>query len=290
MNRLAAGLALTLALGALPAASQDSRDARMSDVQRLSDDLDRLDDSLADLRPNHPRSREFNDRANRVRDDVVALRDEIQRNRRGRDDSLGVPYSEVERVHQSIASLRDEIDRASGLGRADSGRGLRIPEGTEIPVRLEDRLSSETSRPEDRFEATVARSVRVDGRVAIPAGTRVKGTVRNAEASERVAKGGHLDLDFDSLQLDDGTRIDMRSRVVRMSEGMDRSETGKKAGLGALLGGVLGGVIEGKKGALVGALVGGTGGVIASRGDEVVLPAGTMLTIQLDRPVVVATR
>ena len=49
------------------------------------------------------------------------------------------------------------------------------------------------------------------------------------------------------------------------------------------LGAVLGSVIGGKKGAVVGILVGGTGGLAASRGEEVDMPEGTILNLTLDR-------
>jgi hypothetical protein len=53
---------------------------------------------------------------------------------------------------------------------------------------------------------------------------------------------------------------------------------------------VLGAAIDGKSGALIGALVGGTGTVVATSGDEVELPAGTVLTLRLERPLAVAQR
>jgi outer membrane lipoprotein SlyB len=84
-----------------------------------------------------------------------------------------------------------------------------------------------------------------------------------------------------------GRRVGIDARVVRLSEsGLDKS----KAGLGAIIGGVLGAVIDGGKGALIGAIVGGTGAVVASSGDEVELPAGTILTIRLERRLAIARR
>ena len=58
------------------------------------------------------------------------------------------------------------------------------------------------------------------------------------------------------------------------------------AGAGAVIGAITGG----KKGAAVGGAVGagaGTGVVLATRGDEVTLAAGTSLTTTLTRPLVV---
>src|SRR5688572_22033354 len=167
---------------------------------------------------------------------------------------------------------------------------MTLPEGTEMQVRLDTPLTSRTARPEDRFESTVIRGVLLDNRVAIPAGTKVRGTVVSAEPAERPAKGGKLDLAFNSLQLDDNTRVDVRSRVVSIHENIDRSQTGEKAGMGAALGALLGSVVGGRRGALLGLIVGGAGGAITTKGEEVELPEGTILTLRTERPVTVQRR
>ena len=59
----------------------------------------------------------------------------------------------------------------------------------------------------------------------------------------------------------------------------------KQGAIGAAIGGILGKVLGGTKGAIVGVLIGGAGGAIASNGDDVELPAGTVFTLQLDRAV-----
>jgi hypothetical protein len=124
----------------------------------------------------------------------------------------------------------------------------------------------------------------VDGEVEIPVGTRVRGIVQDVQPAERPSKGGRLDLEFDQLLMPNGRRVDIRSTVASLSEsGIDK----KRAGLGAVLGGILGGVLEGKTGALVGVLVGGGGAMVASKGDDVELPAGTVVNLRLDRPVAV---
>ena len=129
------------------------------------------------------------------------------------------------------------------------------------------------------------RPVYVDNRMVVAAGARVRGTVVSAEPANRPVRGGKLDLAFNSIELEDNTRIDVRSRVVSISENVDRSETGQKASMGAALGALLGSVIGGKKGALLGIIVGGAGGAITTRGEEVELPEGTILTLRTERPV-----
>jgi outer membrane lipoprotein SlyB len=81
--------------------------------------------------------------------------------------------------------------------------------------------------------------------------------------------------------------VPIRSRVVSLKEdSVDKS----KVGIGAAMGGILGAVLDGGKGALIGVLVGGGGAMVGTKGDEVELPAGTVLTLRLERPVPAARR
>src|SRR5439155_11530446 len=194
---------------------------------------------------------------------------------------LGATRNEVEDMRRSIATLQSDIDNA--LNRRFSGSGT-LTEGAEIQVRLEQPLSSRTARVEDRFDASVALPVQLDGRVVIPAGTRARGIVTGVQRAERLVRGGRLDLTFDSIYLDDRTRRDMRGSVVSIKENIDLGgENAKRAGIGAVLGGVIGSVIGGTKGAIIGAVLGGGGALAAKLGEDVELPAGTILTLRLER-------
>ncbi len=276
---LSLGLALVFAR---PAMAQRTEAATMQDIQRLQYDLQNLDDSLAALSTSHPRYQEFQDRANDVRDEVTYLKVEIRRGQRTQPPGLGATRAEVDDLRRSIASLQDDIDGA--LNRRFSGSGT-LPEGTEIQVRLEQPLSSRTARIEDRFETSVAVPVELDGRVIVPAGTRVRGIVTGVQRGERLVKGGRLDLSFDSIYPDDRTRRDMRARVVSIKENLDlHGDNAKRAGIGAVLGGVIGSVIGGTKGAIIGAVLGGGGALAAKLGEDVELPPGTILTLRLERP------
>src|SRR4029453_12811108 len=94
---------------------------------------------------------------------------------------------------------------------------------------------------------------------------------------------GQIDIQFDRLYIGN-TRYDLRGRVVSLDQDVDRGDTAKRGGIGAVLGGVLGGILGGTKGALAGVVIGGAGGVVSSKGEDVELPAGTVMTVQLDRP------
>lgn len=296
MNKaLSVLMLLFLALPALaPSASAQTTTARYYDVQRLQDDLAVLEDSLAALPATHPRYREFEDRADALRQDLVRLRDDMDRGGRTSRD-VSVSRDAVDRLRDEIHALHGDIDNAlnrgyGGRGSSGSRSSLVLPEGTEMTVRLEQPLSSRTARVEDRFDATVARPVYVGGRIVIPDGSRVQGTVTVAQRAQRAARGGKLSLSFDRLLLDDGTTVDLDTRLVQVREDIGSGSTVKNGAIGAVLGAVLGSVLGGKTGGLVGVLVGGAGGAITSNGNDVELPEGTLFTLALDRPATVPMR
>lgn len=283
MKMLAALPAAVLLAMAVPAAADHPGSATARDIQRVQADLNNLEEAVRNLPAGHARHDEFRDRTEEIRENVTYLRVQIRRHRRANPNAatMGASIEDVNWVRQEIRALHDDVLSATNR-RFSTGR-ITIPEATEMQVRLDTPLSSRTARAEDRFEATVMQPVYVDNRMVIGAGARVRGTVVSAEAAERPVRGGKLDLAFNSIELEDNTRLDVRSRVVSISESIDRSETGEKAGMGAALGALLGAVMGGKKGALVGIIVGGAGGAITTRGEEVELPEGTILTLRTER-------
>jgi len=271
---------VALAVAAPPAPAFQTTTARYYDVQRLQDDLYVLQDSLATLPTSHARYREFSDRADVLRQEILRMKDDLDRG------SRGVSRTSIDSLRDRIHALHVDIDDALSRGyRRGTGTRLSLPEGTEVSVRLEQPLSSRTARLEDRFEATVARPVYLDGRIVIPDGSRVQGTVTEVQRAQRPARGGRLNLAFDRLLLDDGSTVDLTARVVQVHEDIGSGDTVKQGAIGAAIGGILGKVLGGTKGAIVGVLIGGAGGAIASNGDDVELPAGTVFTLQLDRAV-----
>jgi hypothetical protein len=285
--KTAVSLAVLSTVLIVPVQAQTRSTATTRDLERLQDALANLDESLADLDPEHPRTGEFQERAADLREDLVWLKVEIRRHQQTGSSGLGTSRADVEGIRASIVDLQADVDAA--LRRAGGRPGeLTLEEGTEIQVRLLDRVSSATARREDRVEATVAVPVRTRGVTAIPAGTRVLGVVKEVQRGQRPSKAGKLELSFHAIELDDRTRTEMRTRVVELKQDIDRGDQAKKAGIGAVLGGVLGSMIGGKEGAVIGVLAGGAGGVLAKTGEDVVLPAGTIVTLSLDRPLEVA--
>ena len=80
-------------------------------------------------------------------------------------------------------------------------------------------------------------------------------------------------------------RID--AAPFRIKGKSDAKETAAEIGGGAVVGGIIGAVAgDVVKGAVVGAIV-GTGVAVATKGNEIVLPAGQKLVVRLNEPLTV---
>ena len=83
---------------------------------------------------------------------------------------------------------------------------------------------------------------------------------------------------------------DINAEPVRRQAEGSRGKDAQKIGIGAGAGAVIGGLLGGRKGAVIGAAAGGAGGtgmVLATKGSEVRLPAGTTVTTTLTDPLVI---
>ena len=181
---------------------------------------------------------------------------------------------------------------APALPPAPVYREVTVPSGTTLSVELRTAVASNTSAVEDRVQGVLRRALVVDGVEVVPAGARLSGVVTDAQQSGRVKGRARLALRFTSLTVDDTPTTIGTSTIAREAEGT-KKEDAAKIGIGAGAGAVVGAITGGKKGAAVGGAVGagaGTGVVLATRGDEVELAAGTAVTTTLTRPLVVQVR
>ena len=166
---------------------------------------------------------------------------------------------------------------------------LTLPEGTSVRLRLETPLSSETAQANQEFRATTSAPLLVDGREAVPAGAAVRGHVSHAAGSGKVSGRGEITLELDQVTAASGEIAIEAQPIQRIARSTAKKDAGKVAagaGLGALVGGILGG----GKGAAIGTAAGagaGAGVVASTKGDEVVLPAGSTLETRLRSPLTV---
>jgi hypothetical protein len=184
--------------------------------------------------------------------------------------------------------------------------GFAIPAGTRVPLSLINSVSTKHSSEGDRVYLETVFPIMAGGRIVIPPGSYVAGTVTEVKRPGRVKGRGELFVRFDSLTLPNGVTRDFRARIGAMdgraSEEFDKSEgkiksEGNKSGDARSVGeataagasvGVIAGGAAGRygMGAGIGAAAGATAGMIGvllSRGPDAVLAKGSTIEMVLDR-------
>ncbi|MGE5326476.1 MAG: hypothetical protein ACM3NO_05515 [Deltaproteobacteria bacterium] len=178
----------------------------------------------------------------------------------------------MKRSSFSLNSLLILVTVISGAGVLFAQRRASIADGTEIKIRLDKQLDTETAKAGDTFTGTLPEPVTSSGgRTVLFRGASVKGRVVEAVSSGRLKKPASITLELTSVATQP-LRIDGKSHNVRNAEYI---------GGGAAAGALLGALVGGKKGAAIGAGVGagaGTAGAYMTGKKELVLPAETELT------------
>jgi hypothetical protein len=167
-----------------------------------------------------------------------------------------------------------------------------VPAGTTLTVRLGQAVGSKISQPGQSFSGTVAHTVVIGGKTAIPAGATVTGTVVDAKPLGRFAGGASLSLRLTSINIHGSERQIQTSEVTQTAKGKGK-RTAVLAGGGAAVGALIGGLAGGGKGAGIGALAGGgagTGGAAFTGNKDIVLPAESALSFTLEQPLEVRER
>jgi len=183
-----------------------------------------------------------------------------------------------------------------------------VQTGTKVPLSLINSISTKHSAEGDRVYLETVFPVLVNGRIVVPVGSYVAGTVTQLKKPGRVKGRGELYVRFDSLTLPNGVTRDFHGRIGSMdgnakdeldrAEGKVKSEgnksgdaktVGEAAAAGASIGTLAGGAAgHYGMGAGIGAAAGaaaGMIGVLASRGPDAVLARGSTLEMVLDRPI-----
>ncbi len=166
---------------------------------------------------------------------------------------------------------------------------VTVPTGTRVLLQLIGQISTQRAKEGDRVYLRTAAPVAADGRVVIPRGSDVAGTITRTKPAGKVSGKGELFLRFDSLTLPNGVSRDFHARPPGEEgqvQGNGKSADGKTVMLGTGMGASIGAITRGLPGAVVGGGIGALAGVLLSRNQDVVLPAGTHVEMVLDRDLV----
>lgn len=179
-----------------------------------------------------------------------------------------------------------------------------VPAGTALMVRLDTTLATFSNRAGDPFRGSVTQPVVINGQTLIPAGATIEGRVTKISEPRRISGKPTIGILPEAVILPSGERYyldatltdtnihgsDVSSEGQFKGSGHDRRDTIEQ-GAGTAGGMLIGGLIGGPAGILVGGAIGAgstsTHWLVKHR--SATLPAGTQLTLELNRPLNMTT-
>jgi len=158
---------------------------------------------------------------------------------------------------------------------AKTGPGT-LAAGTTLMLKTKDTVSTKTHREGTKFTTTLENDLLADGRVLVPKGTVVYGTIVSSRGG-KVVGGSSLVVTFTEMNLNGQT-----IGIVTDQAGAETAPggTAKKVGAGALVG-----AAAGDTGA--GAAVGGAVALMTAKNNHLQVPAGTVVQVKLKQPVAI---
>ena len=168
---------------------------------------------------------------------------------------------------------------------------FELPAGTQVSVRSEETIDSATAVEGQTYAAEITDDVHdANGDVVIPHGSNAQILIRSASKGGRFRGASDLVLDLQSVSVE-GKQYSISTSDVRQQgkEGLGANKrTAEYTGGAAALGAIIGAIAGGGKGAAIGAGAGAGGGALTqvlTKGSSIRVPAETVLTFQLDKPV-----
>jgi len=179
-----------------------------------------------------------------------------------------------------------------------------VPAGTALMVRLDTTLATFSNKAGDPFRASVTQPVMVNGQTVIPAGATVEGRVTRVSEPRRISGKPTIGILPEAVIMPNGERYYLDATLTDTnihgsdvnSEGQFKGSTHDRRDTIEQGGGTAGGMlIGGLAGGPVGVLVGGAIGAGATTGHwlakhrSATLPAGTQMTLELNRALSLTT-
>lgn len=167
---------------------------------------------------------------------------------------------------------------------------IEIAAGTVLTVTLDQDISTKTNNSGDAFAASLTEPVTIQGQEVLPAGTKARGTVVQAQAAGHIKGGAILALTLDSITVN-GAKYSMETSEFEEAGKGRGKRTAIGGGGGAAFGAIVGALAGGGKGAAIGALAGGgagTAGAAFTGKRDISLPAETRLHFKLTKPLTIS--
>jgi hypothetical protein len=174
-----------------------------------------------------------------------------------------------------------------------------VPKNTKIPIIMDTAVDTDTSQEGDEFEARTSEDLTIDGQIAVPAGSVIKGRIAQLNSPRHLNRSGSVALKFDTVTTPDNRQIPLVANLVAHG-GVVHARRGAKdilidagtftlpTAAGLAIGAIAGNANTNKLGVAGGALIGaGVGAVVgaavllAKKGKKIDVRPGDELKIEL---------
>ncbi len=188
----------------------------------------------------------------------------------------------------------------SASNAAVKSNNISLPAGTQFDISLTTPVDTRTSNIGERVEGTLVAPLLYEGHTIAESGAVIRGEIVELTRASRAKSEedrASVKFQFTSLQTVDGEKT--ISATVTNSEGKmvakststrDKLMIGGGAVAGAIIGKVAG---KDTKSTILGAVGGavlGTGAVLAAKGYELEVPAGSKVSLRVDAPITVVSK
>jgi len=167
---------------------------------------------------------------------------------------------------------------APAAGKAFQAR--TVPAGKTLDMLLQTPLSSATAKLDQRFEGMIVQDLTMDGKVAVPSGSAVRGFVGSFKTSGQAEHQGQLTLAFDDLRIGEQV-VRLRATVAVV---LDPKNQGPGDPTRTMTAPVIGANTGQGPAAFTGVTIGNGGTILSTNGSDVMLPPGVIVRIRLERP------
>ena len=190
--------------------------------------------------------------------------------------------------------------RTPATNVAVKSNNVSLPAGTQFDITLTTPVDTRTSNVGDRLEGTLVAPLLHEGHTIAEAGAVIRGEIVELTRASRAKSEedrASAKFQFTSLQTVDGEKT--ITATVTNSEGKMVAKSTSTRDKLMIGGGALAGAIVGKvagkstKNTILGAVGGavlGTGAVLAAKGYELEVPAGSTVSLRVDTPITVVSK
>jgi hypothetical protein len=215
-------------------------------------------------------------------------------------ETPAAPTSTTTKTKTTTTTTKTTTSSRAVNATAATPKSLELPAGTQFDVVMATPVDTRTSNVGDKIEAKLAAPLVVNGRTVANQDAMIRGEIseltRASRAKSEEDRAGVKFL-FTSLETIDGEKV-LHATVTNSEGRMIAKSTSTRdkllIGGGALAGAVIG-KVAGKdtKSTILGAVGGavlGTGVVLAAKGHELEVPAGSKVSLRVDEPITIVEK